>query len=284
MARQDPEIARLCGQFMRIFLFGALPWMIFSCIKRFVQAQGDMKTSTKLLVVIAPLHAVTTYLLVLSPWFGMGYVGSPLACCVTNCLILGGMVVYISCSKAREAWGGFDYRCVHGISEFYKVALPSAAMVCCDWWALEVLTIGASYLGITALAAQSIVVNTSSLITQMPMGMTAALGSRVGNMLGAGRPRAAKLTVKTAYTVTAAFLLVTVSTIIGASSWWGSIYTSDPEIVRIVAITLHVVAFTHAIGTFNLVNLVIFRAMGRQKVGVLISLPPYYVVMVPVGA
>ncbi|KAJ1671623.1 ethionine resistance protein, partial [Spiromyces aspiralis] len=197
--------------------------------------------------------------------------------------MLSGMVVYISCSKAREAWGGFDYRCVHGISEFYKVALPSVVMVCCDWWAFEALTICASYLGSTALAAQSIVISTSVMITQIALGMGAAVGTRVGNMLGAGRSRAAKLTVKTAYTVTAAFLLVTVSTIIGASSWWGSMYTSNPEVIHIVAIALHVVAFTHAIDTVNSVNLSIFRAMGRQRVGVLISLPPYYVVMIPVG-
>ncbi|KAJ1676340.1 ethionine resistance protein, partial [Spiromyces aspiralis] len=34
VARQGPEIARLCGQFMRIFLFGALPLMVFECLKR----------------------------------------------------------------------------------------------------------------------------------------------------------------------------------------------------------------------------------------------------------
>ncbi|KAJ1678829.1 ethionine resistance protein [Spiromyces aspiralis] len=283
VARQDPEIARLCGQFMRIYLFSALPWMLFECLKRFLQAQGDMKTSTKLLVFIAPLHAVITYLLVWSPWLGLGYVGSPLACCVTNWLTLVGLVVYISCSKAREAWGGFDYRCVYGISEFYKVALPSAMMVCNDWWAFEGLTICASYLGSTALAAQAIVFNTSTMIVQMPFGMSTAVGTRVGHMLGAGRSRTAKLTVKVGYAVTAAFLLVTVSTIIRLSSWWGSIYTSDPEVIHIVAVTLRIVAFTHTVDTFNLVNLGIFRAMGRQRISVLISLLPYYVTMFPVG-
>ncbi|KAJ1675167.1 ethionine resistance protein [Spiromyces aspiralis] len=282
-ARQDPEIARLCGQFMRIYLFSALPWMLFECIRRFVQAQGDMKASTKLLVFIAPLHAVTTYLLVLSPWFGLGYVGSPLACCVTNWLMLITLVVYISRSKAREAWGGFDYRCVHGISEFYKVALPSAAMVCCDWWAFEILTISASYLGSTALAAQAIVVSASAMIVQMPIGMSTAVGTRVGNMLGAGRSRTAKLTAKVGYAVTAAFLLVTVSTIIGLSSWWGTLFTSDPEAIHIVTATLRILAFAHAIDIFNLVNFSIFRAMGQQRIGAMISIPPYYVVMVPVG-
>ncbi|KAJ1672898.1 ethionine resistance protein, partial [Spiromyces aspiralis] len=280
----DPEIARLCGQFMRVYLFSALPWMLFECLKRFVQAQGDMKASTKLLVFIAPLHAVITYLLVLSPWFGLGYIGSPLACCVTNWLALVGLVVYISCSKAREAWGGFDYRCVHGISEFYKVALPSVATVCCDWWAFEALTIGASYLGSTALAAQSIVFNASVMIFQIPLSMSTAIGTRVGHMLGAGRSRTVKLTIKVGYVVITGFILVTMSTIIGLSSWWGSLFTSDPEVIHIVAIALHIVAFTHALDIFNSVNLGIFRAMGRQRIAALIIIPPYYVVMIPVGA
>ncbi|KAJ1679959.1 ethionine resistance protein [Spiromyces aspiralis] len=283
VARQDPEIARLCGQFMRILLFSALPWMLFECLKRFVQAQGDMKTSTKMLVLIAPLHVAITYLLVWSPWLGLGYVGSPLACCVTNWLTLVGLVVYISRSKAREAWGGFDYRCVRGISEFYKVALPSVAMVCCDWWAFEVLTISASYLGSTALAAQSIVVNVSSLFFQVPGGMTAALGTRVGNMLGAGRSRTAKLTVKVGYAVTAAILLVTMSLMIGLSSWWGSLYTSDPEIIHIVAVSLRIVAFVHALDIVNMVSFGILRATGQQRIGVLICVPPYYLIMLPVG-
>ncbi|KAJ1675208.1 ethionine resistance protein [Spiromyces aspiralis] len=283
-ARQDPEIARLCGQFMRVFLFGALPWMLFECLKRFLQAQGDMKTSTKLLVFIAPLHAAITYLLVLSPWFGLGYVGSPLACCVTNWLMLSILIIYISRSKAREAWGGFDYRCVYGISKFYKVALPSAVMVCCSWWAFEGLTIGASYLGSTSLAAQSVVVSASAMAAQMPLGMSATVGTRVGNMLGAGRSRTAKLTAKAGHAVSTAFLLVTMSAIIGASSWWGTLFTSDPEVIHIVAVTFPILAFTHALDTFNLVNLSVFRAMGRQRIGAMISIPPFYVVMVPLGA
>ncbi|KAJ1676195.1 hypothetical protein EV182_008670, partial [Spiromyces aspiralis] len=114
--------------------------------------------------------------------------------------------------------------------------------------------------------------------------MSTALATRVGNMLGAGRSRTAKLTIKVGYAITATVILVTMSTIIGFSSWWGTLFTSDPEVIHIVAMALHVVACTHAVDTFNLVNLSIFRAVGRQRVGVLISLPPYYVVIIPVGA
>ena len=193
LARQDPEVAHLCGKFMRVFVFGTLPWMMFECLKRFLQAQGDMKTSTKLLMFVAPIHVLNNYLLVWSPTIGIGFLGSPLASCITYWLMFLGLVVYISFSKAREAWGGFDWRCIQGISEFYKLAIPSIAMVCCDWWAFEVLSIEASYLGSQALAAQSIIINTMSLLFQVPLGISVAISTRVGNNLGAGKAKLAQL-------------------------------------------------------------------------------------------
>ena len=196
LAHQDPEVAHLCGKFMRVFLFGTPPWMLFECLKRFLQAQGDMKTSAKLLIFVAPIHALNNYLLVWSPTIGIGFLGAPLTCCITYWLMFLGLVVYISFSKAREAWGGFDWRCIQGISEFYKLAIPSIAMVCCDWWAFEVLSIEASYLGSQALAAQSIIINTLSLLFQVPGGIGVAVSTRVGNNLGAGKAKLAQLSAQ----------------------------------------------------------------------------------------
>ncbi|KAJ1671984.1 ethionine resistance protein [Spiromyces aspiralis] len=102
-------------------------------------------------------------------------------------------------------------------------------------------------------------------------------------MLGAGRSRTAKLTVKVGYAVTAAILLVTMSLIIGLSSWWGSLYTSDPEIIHIVAVSLCVVAFVHVLDVINMVSFGILRATGQQRIGVLICVPSYYLIMLPVG-
>ncbi|KAJ1921922.1 ethionine resistance protein [Mycoemilia scoparia] len=283
LARQNPETAQLCGKFMKVYMLSILPWMLFECLKRFLQAQGDMKTSAKLLIFVAPIHAINNYLLVWSPTFGIGFLGSPLASAITHWTMLIGLVVYISFSNAREAWGGFDWRFIKGISEFYKLAIPSIAMVCCDWWAFEVLSLSASYLGSNSLAAQSIIINTVSLLFQIPAGISVAVSTRVGNMLGAGRAKSSRLSARVGIIVISTYSILSFCVFTYIQTWWGAIYTSDPKLIALVAGALPIVAISQSFDAINITNLGIMRALGRQRLGAIISIPPYYTIMFPVG-
>ncbi|KAJ2626595.1 ethionine resistance protein, partial [Coemansia sp. RSA 1290] len=40
---QDAEVAALCGKYMKVFLPGVLPWALYECTKRYLQAQGIMR-------------------------------------------------------------------------------------------------------------------------------------------------------------------------------------------------------------------------------------------------
>ncbi|KAJ1915593.1 ethionine resistance protein [Mycoemilia scoparia] len=283
LARQDPETAHLCGQFMKVYIFSTLPWMLFECLKRFIQAQGDMKTSTKLLIFLAPFHVFNNYLFVWSPWFGIGFLGSPVASCVTYWTMLCVLLVYICFSDAREAWGGFDWRFIRGISEFYKIAVPSIAMVCCDWWAFEILSISSSYLGSTALAAQSIIINTISLLYQIPGGISVVIATRVGNMLGAGQAKSARLSARVGLVIAGLYSVISLCIYLFISSWWGKLYTKDGSIVALVTAVLPLAGLSQSFDTMNASNVAILRAMGRQRLGAMISIPPYYVIMFPLG-
>ncbi|KAJ1674294.1 ethionine resistance protein [Spiromyces aspiralis] len=283
LLRQDPEVSRLCGRFLRVHIFGMLPWMVFECLKRFVQAQGDMKASTKLLLYLTPFHALITYTLVLSPQFGLGFIGSPLATCITNWLMLFGLVLHIAFGRAREAWGGFDYRCVYGISEFYRLALPSVIMTCCDWWAFELLSVGASYLGNLQLAAQSIILNTDYLFYQIPAGMGAAVSARVGNFLGAGMPRTARMSMRVSFVIGLAISGLTVVAMILAMPWWAAIYTTDSDLIKLVTSVLPIVIILQIFVMLNAICLGILRSMGHQRTGALLSIPLYTLIMLPLG-
>ncbi|KAJ1910993.1 ethionine resistance protein [Mycoemilia scoparia] len=283
LINQDPEIARLCGQFMKVFIFSTLPWMLFECLKRFIQAQGDMKTSTKILFFIAPLHVVVTYVLVWSGWFGMGFLGAALASCITNWTMFLALFGYICHSDARQAWGGFDWRFIRGISEFYKLAIPSIAMICCDWWAFELLSLEASYLGSDALATQSIIINTICLFFQVPAGIGIAVSTRVGHMLGAGRSKSANLSARVGLTISAIVGVASYIMYLCITPFWAKLYTSDPKILAMFVTAFPIASLTQIFDTINSVNMAVMRATGRQRLASAISLPSYYVLMFPLG-
>ncbi|KAJ2399729.1 ethionine resistance protein [Coemansia sp. RSA 2559] len=85
LIRQDPEIARLTGVYLRIHLLSVVPFAPFEATKRFLQAQGIMRAGTIVVVVVTPIHWINSYMLVRSSRFGMGFVAVDLV----TALVLG---------------------------------------------------------------------------------------------------------------------------------------------------------------------------------------------------
>ncbi|KAJ2545976.1 ethionine resistance protein, partial [Coemansia sp. RSA 1933] len=282
---QPAEVAELCAQFLRIWLLGSWPQLAFECLKRFVQAQGIMQASTWVMVVVAPLHLLNSYILVWSPTLGMGFAGAPLAIVISNWLQLIGLVLFISQSKARHAWGSFTLReCVDGIGGFYKQALPSAAMIGCSWAAFELVTFESSAFGAVALAAQACMFTAMSLAYQAPAAVGAAASARVGNSLGLGRHRRARYA---AYTAIAFGYItgMTCSIILFANrNRWGYIFTDDTEVVTLCAALM---PYFSAVQTYDGMNGLVagvLRALGRQGLGAMLSFPSFWILGVPLGS
>jgi MATE family multidrug resistance protein len=54
--------------------------------------------------------------------------------------------------------------------EFILLGLPGTIMLCSEWWAYEILTVFASLLGTAQVAAQSIILQTTSFAFMLPLG------------------------------------------------------------------------------------------------------------------
>ncbi|KAJ1943626.1 ethionine resistance protein [Linderina macrospora] len=183
--KQDPTVSHMCCHFMRVQLLGSLAWMYFECIKRYLQAQGHMRASTIVLLIIAPIHVVNNYVFVWSSMVGMGFLGAAFANVVTYWLMFVLLTAYAARSEAREAWGGWNIHALWTMPQYFKLAIPSMIMICSEWWILDLLALAASYLGSVTLAAQSIVINTCTLTYQFADGQSVALADAI-NSVGSG--------------------------------------------------------------------------------------------------
>ncbi|KAI9505994.1 mate-domain-containing protein [Coemansia spiralis] len=281
---QPEEVAELCAQFLRIWLFGSWPQVAFECLKRFVQAQGIMQASTWVMAVVAPLHLINTYALVWSPTFGIGFVGAPWAIVISNWVQFIGLLLYIALSRAREAWGGFTLlECLNGIYEFYKLAIPSAAMMACSWAAFELVTFGSSAFGPVALAAQACMFSAMCLTYQAPAAIGAAASTRIGNSLGQGKQRRARY---------AAYVAIAFGYVIGIAcsivlfanrKTWGYLFSNDVEVVELCARLIPYFAAVQTYDGMNGLTAGILRALGKQALGALLAFPAFWVLAIPLG-
>ncbi|KAJ2324569.1 ethionine resistance protein, partial [Coemansia sp. RSA 2673] len=126
--------------------------------------------------------------------------------------------------------------------QYYRLAIPSTVMMCSEWAAWELMAIAASYLGNVTLAGQSIVINTCSLTYQVPGGLIGAVSNRVGNLLGQSRARRANISATVGLTLGGLAGALGLAFYVGTASWWGKLYSNDPDVITTVALIMPVCA------------------------------------------
>ncbi|KAI4979751.1 hypothetical protein ZWY2020_016504 [Hordeum vulgare] len=114
--------------------------------------------------------------------------GQPAASYSTNLAIL---CLYTRLSGAcRRTWTRFSMEAFafKELRQFAELVVPSAMMVCLEWWSFELLVLLSGLLPNPKLETSvlSICLNTSTLMFTVPSGLCAAISTRVSNELGAG--------------------------------------------------------------------------------------------------
>lgn len=283
LLQQEPALAKLASMFLWGLLPGAPAYLIFECVKKYLQAQGIMHASTYVLLVASPTNMVLNYVLVWNKYVGIGFMGAPLATSISYWLMLILLVAYIRFVDGYQGWGGWSWDALAGWHGFLKLAIPGVLMVCTEWWAFEVVSLAASFLGTIALAAQSVVIQTSSLLYTIPFGISVAASNRVGNLIGKGDYRSAKVASRASLALAIMFGMVNSLTLVIFKDKWGRLFSEDPDVVATVAMILPLVALFQISDGIAGVGGGVLRGVGLQHLGAYLNLVAYYLVAFPLG-
>ncbi|KAJ2737383.1 ethionine resistance protein [Coemansia sp. BCRC 34962] len=281
--KQDPDIAALSGKYLRIQILAMLPWSVFEVTKRYLQAQGIMRAGMIVVTIVAPIHWFNNYFLVRSPTYGLGFIGAPIVNIFSNCLMCIGILVYACSSRAVETWGGWKLNAFRNMSQYYRLAIPAVITVCAEWVGFELLTVGTSYFGANQMAGQAIMINSVVIIFQFSNGLGFGTSPRIGNLIGAARPRQARIAADVSL-ITAVFIgILCTLFLVFFGDWWTSVYTSDPDIARETAKLMPVACMFTVGDGINAVIGAILRGLGRQQVSANIYIFGFYICAIPIA-
>eukprot|EP01052_Picozoa_sp_SAG31_P028636 SAG31_NODE_2781_length_5095_cov_9.452162_2_plen_301_part_00 len=165
--------------------------------------------------------------------------------------------------------------------ELLKISLPGALTVWSEWWAWEVCVVMAGWLcevgdettaepqptaaDCVPLAVQPILGNTMVLGFMAHIGFGIAACSHVGNLLGAGEPRRARITAYTALAIVIAIAAGAALLLYTYRAKWAQAFSPDSDVVAALIvdclpyICLYIVGDAVGIGVLNFV----LRAAGR---------------------
>ncbi|KAL5140075.1 Protein DETOXIFICATION 12 [Glycine soja] len=282
---QDPLIAQEAGKFL-IWLVPALfAHAIMQPFVRYFQMQSLLLPMLISSCVTLCIHIPLCWALVFQT--GMNNIGGALAMSISiwlNVTFLGLYMRYSpACAKTRAP---ISMELFQGIWEFFRFAIPSAVMICLEWWSFELLILLSGLLPNPQLETSvlSICLNTISTLFSIPFGIAAAASTRISNELGAGNPHAAHVAVLAAMSFAIMETAIVSGTLFVCRHDFGYIFSNEKEVVDYVTVMAPLICISVILDSIQGVLAGIARGCGWQHLGVYVNLGAFYLCGIPMAA
>ncbi|XP_051891386.1 multidrug and toxin extrusion protein 1-like isoform X1 [Pristis pectinata] len=280
--KQPPQVAKLAQLYVKIFI-PALPMtFLYELESRYLQNQGIILPQIFTGFVTNIFNAVINYVLLYV--LATGVAGSAAANVASQYCQAIVLFVYIQWKKLHvQTWAGWSTECLQEWGQFMLLAVPSLFMVCIEWWTFEIGIILAGLVNEVELGAQTIIYQGLSAAYMIPLGYSVAASVRVGKALGAQKTEEAKTSARVALWCAGVSALVISSIMAAMKNVVGYIFTTDKDIIQLVAELHLLIAAFHFFDAMSCVRGGILIGTGKQKLGAIASLIAFYLIGYPIG-
>ena len=263
-----------------------MPFMSFElanwAYQQFLSSQKIMLPSMLGMAVGAAVHAIVVSVL----YFGcdLGFT----AICWATASVFVGRFLCTQCFiwfrkdlKWHDDVYMFSKETVSNLWPLIQVCLGSMFMGIWGWWAFEILTFMAQYLGETEAAAQSIMRSLGLLTFMLPVGYSSASGILTGNAMGAAKPNLAMT-----YYAVCMFAAMFITVLQMGILWLGRdafirMYTNQPDIAALMIYAWPVLLVFTLFDTTQAMAMSVVRASGKQGLGAFVTGTAYFIFGIP---
>ncbi|KAK5833616.1 protein DETOXIFICATION 14-like [Gossypium arboreum] len=281
---QDPVISEEAGKLIICLIPALYAYATLQPIIRFFQTQSLIMPLLVSSCSSLCFHVLLCWGLVFKS--GLGNQGAALAISIsywTNVISLGLYMMFSdTCSKTLAPITIDVFR---GVQEFFRLAIPSASMICLEWWSFELLIIFSGFLPNPQLetSVTSVCLATMSTLFPIPEGIGAAASTRVSNELGAGNPRSARIAVFTALLIALLESVTVGAALFFSRHVFGYVFSNDKEVIDYVTNRAPLLSLSVVLDSLQVVLSGIARGSGWQDLGAYINLAAYYLCGIPVA-
>ena len=281
----DPAVRRLAGPYFAILLWSVPPLLLYTALRRYLQAVGLAAWVTAALVSANVINAAANWVLIFghlgAPALGVdGAAWATVVSRVYLALFLAAVILGYERGRGTGRWPRPSLRRMRRLA---VLGLPAAGQVSLEFGVFAVVTVLAGRLEAVILAAHQIVLNVASVTFMVPLGVGGAGAVRVGHAVGrrdaAGARRAgwAALALGGAFMSGAALLFVL------APQPILRLYTADPAVIRAGVTLLFVAAFFQLFDGLQTVATGVLRGVGDTRTAMVCNLAGHWLIGLPVG-
>ncbi|MCD7468609.1 hypothetical protein HAX54_006973 [Datura stramonium] len=277
LLHQDPVIATEAGVFLKFLIPGLFAYAFLQNIVRFLQAQSIILP----LACFAPFASLVVHIGIayaLVHWTNLAFRGAPLAASISFWISFVTLSLYVLFSKRfshiGEARGLSSEPLLHLLSNL-KLALPSAGMVCLEYWAFEILVLLAGLMP-NSETTTSVVTQCETIAYMISYGLSAAASTRVSNEIGAGNIGKAKQAMGVTLKLAILAALIADMGLGFGHKAWASLFSDNAEIIHKFASMTPLLLVSFLFDFIQGILSGVARGCGWQRFAMCINLATFY--------
>ncbi len=278
----EPALAR-DAQAYAVAQAAAEPFFLaYIAQKQYLQGRGILRPALVVTVIAIALNALLNQLFIFE--LGYGIVGAGVATAITRVFLAVGILWAIRRFELhRGAWLPWSRDALRGLGELLRVGLPVGVHFAAEMGAFGISTLFAGLLGVVPAAAHIIAINIASVTFMVPLGVSLAAVTRVGNLLGEGRPRAARQSAWIALAMGAGTMACAGLTLLALRAPIVGLYTEDAAVLAAAMAVLPIAAAFQVFDGIQVVGGGVLRGMGRTTPPAVFNFVAWYLVGLPLA-
>jgi len=285
---QEPELARDAQVFARIQIPSIPFFLAYSTLRQYLQCRGIVRPAMWVILFANAVNAFGAWVLIFGH-FGfpaLGLFGAGIATSVTRGFCFFGLAWLMRYLALTEGAWPRPSRAIFDAADFRRIlglGFPVAIHFSLEIWAFSGAALMAGWLGAVPLAAHTIALNLASLSFMLPLGISQGAVTRVGNLLGAHRPRDAERAAWVAIACGAAVMSLSGAAFLTLRHALPQLYTADLAVIAVAASILPIAAAFQVFDGTQVVCIGVLRGMGRTRPAAWFNFLGYWMLGLPIG-
>lgn len=286
---QPAAVSRDAADYTRAILWGILPYFLFIVLRQTLQAMSVVRPAAVAIIIGNVVNAVLNWTLIFGHYGApaLGVRGSALSTSVSRWV----MFLYILAASRRwlapylRQWRSFmaEAAVVRNYFVLLRIGTPVAFHNSVELLIFGVTALLIGRIGVAELGGHQIALNLASLSFMVPLGISGAAATRVGNAIGRGDMPGARHAA-------AACLILGGGAMLGFALLFGTLpgplarlYTGDPAVIAVVMSLLPIAALFQVFDGLQVVSSGVLRGSADTTVPAVVAFIGYWVIGLPVG-
>jgi len=283
---QQPGIAEAGAAYIRVVIPGSWAVLFFVVVRQTLQAMSVVRPTLMAIIVANGVNFLANYVLVFGHWGApaLGVVGSAWATSISRWVMLFS-VVALARPWLRRYGSGERHRLANLRSYWrhLKIGVPIGIQLSLEMWIFTAVALMMGNLSARALAGHQIALNLAALFFMVPLGISGAAATRVGNAIGRRDMPGARLSAAVCLALGAATMSISALLFWLVPEFLSRLFTPDPGIVALAASLLPIAALFQIFDGTQVVGVGVLRGAADTRSPALIALVGFWGLGLPLG-